>query len=96
MSFKPSYRHKFEDVKEAIIEAEVAKMRADVSVKLLDAYRRSADTQWNVPGIAKLRTEIPREEIARKQREELERLKREADERAKRNAGPAAAPAVNR
>lgn len=96
ISFQRSYLRKFEDVKELIIEGEVAKIRAAASEKVQDTYRRTSDTWWNIPAIAKLRTEIPREEIARKQKEEVERLEREARERAMRDGTSVTAPALNR
>ena len=71
--FKPSFKRKFEEVKAAIIDEERARLRSDVSLKLLDRWRRSPETKWNAPAIAALRTEVPREELERKQREELER-----------------------
>lgn len=74
--FKASYKRKYEDVKEIIIDDQAAKMRSDAPGKLVEAIRRSPETQWNGPGIAALRTEIPREELARKQREEMQKLEK--------------------
>jgi len=94
IDYKPSFKKKYEDVKEQIIEAELSKIRSEAGIKVLDTYRRSPETEWNIPGIAALRTEIPREEIARKQREELERMKRESQERSlPSKASPGASPA---
>ncbi|HQZ44504.1 MAG TPA: peptidylprolyl isomerase [Usitatibacteraceae bacterium] len=89
--FKPSFKRKFEDVKEAIIEETRARLRSEVSLKLLDAWRRSPETQWNAKAIAALRTEVPRDELKRKQREAVERMAEEAKEA----ATPAAPPARN-
>lgn len=91
--FKPSFKRKFEEVKAAIIDEETARLRSDVSLKLLDRWRRSPETKWNAAGIAALRTEVPREELERKQREELERRAAEELKAATpSSAAPAAAP----
>ena len=87
--FKPSYRRAFEEVRVAITEEETNRLRSDLSVKILDQWRRSPETRWNAPAIAALRTEIPREEIERKQREVLER---QAAELLKASEPSAAAP----
>jgi peptidyl-prolyl cis-trans isomerase C len=74
--FKPSYKRKYEDVKSVIIEEQQAKLRDDAPVVALDRIRRSPETHWNAKAIAALRTEIPREEVERRQREELQKMDR--------------------
>lgn len=91
--FKPSYKRPYEDVKEAILDEERARLKSEASLKLLDQRRRSADTQWNTPAIAALRTEVPTAELERRQREELER--RAAESRKSESPSSAAPPARN-
>jgi peptidyl-prolyl cis-trans isomerase C len=85
--FKPSFVHKFDDVKAAILESEKANLRGDVPMKRLDAIRRDPETRWDGPAIASLRTELSREELERLQREAA-RLEAEA----KKSTGPAGQP----
>jgi len=94
--FKPSSTRKFEEVKDAIIEEEQARLRSEVSLKLLDAWRRGPDTKWNSQGIAALQTQVPREELERKQRQELERRAAEAlKSSSPSSAAPIAPPGKN-
>lgn len=96
IGFKPSFRRPFEEVKAALIEEEQNRIRADSSIKMLDAWRRSPDTHWNAQAIAALRTEIPRAQIERKQREALEAMQREALKASSPSAAaPVAPPAKN-
>lgn len=95
VGFTATYKRPFDEVKAALVEAEMARLRSESSLKLVDSYRRNPQTKWNPAGIAALRTEIPREEIAARQKEELERLQREAEQRARQGGAPSStAPAT--
>jgi peptidyl-prolyl cis-trans isomerase C len=95
IGFQPSYLRKFEDVKAAIIEQEKNRIRSEVSLKMLDAVRRSPETHWNASGIAALRAEIPHEQIQRRQREALEELEKKAKKAYPSSAAPADPAAKN-
>ncbi len=90
--FKATFKRKFEEVKAAILDEERARLRSEVSLKLLDQWRRNPETKWNAQAIAALRTEIPREELERKQREALERQGSEAQGSSSPSAAAPAAP----
>jgi parvulin-like peptidyl-prolyl isomerase len=95
--YKASYKRKYEEVKDDIIEEQKAKVRGDASAKHVDAIRRSPETVWNAPAIASLRTEVPREELQRKQREEMEKLEKQkaAPQGASQDLGQAGAKGKN-
>ena len=90
--YQASYKRKFEDVKDLIIEEQAAKLRGEASAKHVDEIRRSPDTAWNAPAIASLRTEIPRAELDRKHKEELEKA---AKQGASQDLGQAGRPGRN-
>lgn len=76
VGFKPGHVRKFEEVKDTIIEDQIARLRSDVSLKHIDAIRRSPEIRWNAAAVAGLRTELSQEELE-KVRRQAARLKEE-------------------
>jgi peptidyl-prolyl cis-trans isomerase C len=94
--FKPSFTRKFEEVKDALIESEKAKYKADAPIVYLNEVRRSPDTKWDAVAVGSLRTQITTDELERAAREAAslqEPPKAPAD--AARNPGSVAPPRTN-
>lgn len=79
VGFRPGHVRKFEEVKNSIMEDQVARLRSDASLKHIDAIRRSPEVRWNAAAVASLRTELSQEEIEKA----LLQAKRKKEEEAK-------------